>query len=113
MITKGNELGFSLNYSKVDNDLVSVDGMGIGLWYNYNFRAGDMFNPYLGANYIFYTGDIGDIFDSSYGVQGGVKIWPWENAGMNFGMRYQWNTGAGDMAGRDPVHLFAGVLIKF
>ena len=54
----------------------------LGVFYHFNFNLGGATTPFPGAFYSTIGGDEGDIVDSSYGIEGGVKIHPWENGGF-------------------------------
>jgi hypothetical protein len=113
LITDAHEVGGLLSYSKYDVGSDSTDSNQIGVFYHYNFKAGDMMNPYLGVNVAMYGGDTGDMYDSSYGVEAGLKLYPWANAGFNFGVRWDNLMGANDIGDGTYTALFGGVLFKF
>ena len=113
-ITRGNEVGISGAYQKTEvTDVDTVSGTVLGFFYNYNFQAGEMMNPFLGANYQFYSGDLGDVWRTSYGINGGIKVYPWANAGMQFGMRYDWYVKNTGFENSDGWAFFAAIGLKF
>lgn len=113
LLTDRNELGATLSYAKVEGGGVSADAMRYGAFYNFNFAAGDMANPYIGAQIEGFSGDLSDFYDMSYGISGGVKFYPWANGGFNFGARYDWLTGADDFEDATDLRFFAGVNVKW
>ena len=122
LITDGNEAGINISYNKTElpviadretKDTASFDSIGYGFFYNYNFKAGDMCNPYLGAQVQGFSGDFGDYFNWSYGATAGVKIYPWSNGGFNFGARYDWVQGQEDIVDSTDLRFFAGVNVKW
>ncbi len=114
LITDGNEVGLQFAYQKQDyGGGDSSDSNTISAFYHYNFKAGETMNPYLGVLATTYGGDMGDSIDMSYGIQGGVKVYPWSNAGFNFGVQYEQLMGANDGGDATNVAAFGGVLIKF
>lgn len=116
LLTDSQEVGGLLNYTSTDlgGDSETTDAYGLGAFYHWNFKAGDSMNPYLGARLGFFGGDLSDFYDMFYGVEGGVKFYPWANAGMNFGLRWEKWTGAEDgIEDADNMSVFAGMLFKF
>lgn len=114
LLTDANELGGTLLYSKVDaGSGGSVDSTLLGIFYHYNFKAGTNLNPYIGGFYNFVSGDTGDVFDNVYGLELGIKVYPWSNGGFNFGVNYSQWTGADTNPDADGLRAFAGVLLKF
>lgn len=114
MLTDGHEVGGILQYSKSEiSGSASSDSTLFGAFYHYNFQAGPNINPYLGANLATIGGDLGDVFDTAYGIEGGVKVWPWSNGGFQFGVRYTKYQGADNFEDGTETALFGGVGIKF
>lgn len=114
MLTDGHEVGGQLSYSKLDaGDAGDTDSTQLGAFYHYNFRAGTGMNPYVGARVFTISGDLGDIYSNGYGLVGGIKVWPWANAGFNFGVSWDQLMGDGDFEDATQTSLFAGIGIKF
>lgn len=109
----GNEVGGRLAYSKQEQGDFNVDATQIGAFYNYNFRAGENLNPYLGAQVSFLSGDLGDVYDNTFGVEAGLKVWPWTNAGFKFGLAFDQYNGADDFEDAKSTTVFGGIGIKF
>ncbi len=102
-----------MSCQKLDGGDDALDATAFGVFYNYNFKAGTNMHPYLGAEYNMYGGDAGDTFDNSYGLVAGLKFYPWDNAGMNFGLRWASWQGADDNEDATQSQIFGGILIKF
>lgn len=113
MLTEGHEVGGRLAYRKVEVGNADADSTQFGAFYHYNFRGGEMLNPYLGGSVTVFSGDLGDLYDNAAGVEGGVKVWPWANAGFRFGLSYEELFGSGDSDDASSLTLFGGVGIKF
>jgi hypothetical protein len=113
MFTDSIEAGGSLTYFDIDLDGPSADGGIFEPFFQFNFGGGDKTNPYLGARYLFFFGDQGDLFSDGYGLEGGLKYWPWDNAGFDFGVKYQvWSFDFGSEE-MDVLSANAGIRIKF
>lgn len=114
MLTDGHEVGGFLAYNKLEaGDFGDTDSTQIGGFYHYNFAAGTNMNPYVGARISTISGDLGDVYDTSYGLIGGVKVWPWANAGFNFGVSWDQYMGDGDFEDATNTSIFAGIGVKF
>jgi len=113
LFTDGFEAGIGLGYLKFDaGSLGDTDSTNILPFFQYNFSTGNA-NPYIGVHYIFFSGDTGDVYDDGYGVDAGIKLYPWSNGGFNFGVSWeQWN-GADGFDDADTLTVGAGVLIKW
>ncbi len=110
MLSDAHEIGLELFYSQEGQ----FDGTGAGVFYDYNFKAGDMLNPYVGVTYVpLIEGDLGDIYDSAYGLRLGVKVWPFEHAGAAFGVSHFQLEGQGSAADADQLSLFGSLRVKF
>lgn len=110
MLSDAHEIGVELFYSQEGQ----FDGTGGGVFYDYNFTAGANLNPYVGATYVpLLEGDIGDIYDSAYGLRLGVKVWPYDHAGAAFGVSHFWLQGSGPGPDADQLSLFGSLRIKF
>ncbi len=113
MLTEGHEVGGRLAYRKVEVGNADADSAQFGAFYHYNFRGGEMLNPYLGASATLFSGDLGDLYDNAVGFEGGVKVWPWANAGFRFGLSYEELFGSGASDDASSLTLFGGIGIKF
>ena len=70
-------------------------------------------NPYIGAQVALPGGDTGEYIDLTYGLAVGIKFYPWEHGGFNFGLAYNMAQVEGDADDLTDLGLFAGILIKF
>ena len=124
LLTDGHEVGGELTYMKEEQGNASIDSTLFGVFYNYNFKAGTNLNPYVGAQVgsISGSGSGGDTsfsqpYSAYYGVQGGIKIYPWKNGGFNVGLR--WDNWSGKTLNgikfddAKVLQLAAGILIKW
>jgi len=112
LLTHAHEVGFMLDYMKIE-DGSSADASIYGVFYHYNFRAGETMNPYVGAQVYAFGGDLGDVYDTSYGLQAGIKVYPWDHAGFNFGLSWDTLNGKDAFGDGDQTKLFGGVLVKW
>lgn len=87
--------------------------LALGGAYTYNFRAGRDLNPYLAVRFFTFEGDVGDIFDYSYGAEAGVKLYPWSHGGFIFGLGYRKMIGADGGQDRTDFAGFSGLIVKF
>ena len=106
MLTDHHEVGFGVGYASFD----SSDSLEYGAAYTYNFRAGTSLNPFLSALIV---GFGGDVFDLGYGVEAGVKVYPWEHGGVLFGLTYRELTGADGVPDASNLLAVAGLILKF
>lgn len=110
MLSDAHEIGVELFYSKEGG----FEGIGAGVLYDYNFVAGDNLNPFVGATYApLLEGDLGDIYDSAYGLRLGVKAWPFDHAGAAFGVSHFWLQGSGSGVDAEQLSLFGSLRLKF
>ncbi|MCP3962598.1 MAG: outer membrane beta-barrel protein [bacterium] len=109
MLTDHHEVGFGLGYASFD----SSDSVEYGAAYTYNFRAGTSLNPFLSTLIVGFGGDLDDVFDLGYGVEAGVKVYPWEHGGVLFGVTYRELTGADGVPDASHLLAFAGLTLKF
>jgi hypothetical protein len=109
MLTDAHEIGGEIFYTQ-ENDF---DGIGLGVFYHYNFAAQGTLNPFLGANLVHFEGDLGDLWDRAYGLFAGVKVYPYEHAGCAFGASYHWLQGAETGFDATQASLFASLRVKF
>ncbi len=113
MLTDAHEVGGMLGYSKLDFDSEgSVDGGTLGAFYNYNFAAGTNMNPYLGVNVATFFGDLSDFYNFGYGVEAGIKVWPWDNGGFTFGIGWD-STDTEFDSTDDTLSAFMGIRLKY
>jgi hypothetical protein len=88
-LTDVHEVGVRVGYLDVEFDGVGGDGTTLG-------------------------GDLGDAYDFSYGAEAGVKLYAFENAGINFGVAYQRFEGAEKwIDDADGVSVKVGLLMRF
>lgn len=115
LLTDRHEIGGRLQWFKTEVEPFGfdADGTTLGVFYHFNFNLGGAPTPFAGAFYSTIGGDEGDIVDSSYGIEGGVKIYPWENGG--FILKAVWNqfTGADGNSDGDGLGFFGGVGLKW
>ena len=118
LLTSMHEIGGRFSYFKQElkdpffgED--SSDSTEIGAFYHLNFGMEGMTTPFVGAFYTAISGDLGDVLDSRLGLEGGVKVYPWENGG--FILKGVWSqlSGADDNPDADGLGLFAGVGLKW
>ena len=118
-LTENHEVGLTATYVKneieeEDFGSESVDGMGVGAFYHFNFTTSGMITPFLGASVGFIGGDIGDLYDYQYGIEGGIKVYPFENAGVSVGLAWQQLVAAEDeWDDADGLAFAIGLLIRF
>lgn len=114
-LTDMHEIGLTASYMEVDIDEVdSVDGTTLGVFYNLNFDNGGTMVPYLGVDVATIGGDLGDAYDLSYGVSAGLKLYPYENAGINIAISYQKLKGAEDFIDdADGTAINVGLMLRF
>jgi hypothetical protein len=116
MLTDAHEVGALTQYQRY-SDGGSFNNYGLGAYYNYNFKAGTNMNPYLGARIAYLRfDDFGGFerpYKALYGVVGGIKIYPWQNAGFNFSLAWdQYQKDKADENGKQ-LGAFVGVLVKW
>jgi hypothetical protein len=117
-LTDMHEVGVFVSYidSEVEvyGDSESFDGYDLGLFYNLNFPMSGIITPYIGVDIATIGGDMGDVYDFSYGASVGIKIYPYENAGVSFGVAYDKLNGAESyIDDADGWSLTAGLLMRF
>jgi hypothetical protein len=112
LLTDAHEVGGVLEYGKDENG-VSFDSTAFGAFYHYNFKAGTNMNPYVGAQYTFFGGDFGDFYESASGLTAGIKVYPWDNGGFNFGVLWENWSGEDFVEDADVTGLFGGVQLKY
>jgi hypothetical protein len=113
LLTNRHEVGGVIDYSKSEVGSADSDSIGIGAFYAYNFAAGTNLNPFLEGHFLTIGGDAGDVFDNQYGIAGGVKVYPWENGGFDFGVSWDQLKGASSFPDADGFTLFGGILVKW
>jgi hypothetical protein len=113
LLTDTHELGIVLDYADLEDfSGPRGDEIGTGAFYHFNFQAGADMNPYVGGFYTFIGGDAGDVWDTSYGLEAGVKLFPWDSGGFNFGVRWSQLTGDAP-ADASGIDAFAGIQLKW
>ncbi len=120
MVTDRHEFGFTFGYirDKFDGGEVfessSVDGTSLGGFYAFNFGGSETVTPYVAAVLAVLEGDLGDTYDMEMGAEVGIKIYPFEHAGLSIGAG--WSKLQSDVEGlddADTVSIGAGLLIKY
>lgn len=109
MLTDHHEIGAAAGWFAQNGS----DSTILLLYYTYNFRAGQILNPYVAGQFLTYQGDLADLFDIAYGVEVGVKVFPWSHAGFLTGLNYREVRGAEDIFDATEINLFSGLLVKF
>jgi hypothetical protein len=114
-LTNMHEVGLTVSYMELEvDDVDSVDGTTLGVFYNLNFDNGGTMVPYLGVDLATIGGDLGDAYDLSYGVSAGLKLYPYENAGINVAISYQKLQGAEDFIDdADGTAINVGLMLRF
>ena len=109
MLTDHHEIGAGVGYADFDGS----DSLEFGAAYTYNFRAGTSLNPFVSALVLGFGGDLGDAFDLGYGVELGIKAYPWPHGGMLFGVAYRELTGSGRVPDATNILALGGLTLKF
>lgn len=109
MLTDHHEIGLGVGYV----DFGFSDSFDFGGAYTYNFRAGQDLNPFIAAVVVGFGGDLGDVFDLGYGADLGVKAYPWEHAGVIFGVSYRELDGSDGFPDAEQIRAFGGVTLKY
>jgi hypothetical protein len=114
-LTPQHEVGGSIGYTKTDvDDLGSVDGTSLGAFYQYNFDNGDLLVPFVGLDLAYFSGDVGDAYDFGYGASAGLKLYPYEHAGVIMSVSYQRLQGAEDwIDDEDGFNINLGLSLRF
>jgi hypothetical protein len=114
-LTPQHEVGGSIGYTKTDvDDLGSVDGTTLGAFYQFNFDSGEMMVPFIGVDLAYISGDLGDVYDFGYGATAGLKLYPYEHAGIVIGVSYQRLQGAEDFIDdEDGFNVNVGLSLRF
>jgi hypothetical protein len=114
-LTPMHELGVSVSYEKVEmEDVGNVDGTTLGGFYHLNFDQGGDLVPFLGVSVAYIAGDLGDAYEYSYGVSAGLKVYPYEHAGIVMGVGYQNLVGAENwIDDADAVSVNVGLALRF
>jgi len=120
LLTDTSEVGVSFGYIKQDfsgSDIFeseTTDGTTFGVFYDYNFKTKGQVLPYVGVGVSTIGGDLGDLYDLEFGVEAGIKFYPFDHAGVNVGVSYSKLQGAeSGIPDGDGIALGAGLLIKF
>jgi len=118
LLTARHEIGGRLSYNKVETKVPglfddSTDSTELGAFYHFNFGMAGITTPFVGAFYTTISGDLGDQLDSRMGLEGGVKIYPWENGGFILKAVWSQLSGADDHPDADGLGVFAGVGLKW
>ena len=117
LLTDNHEVGGRISWFKSEvesgGESLDADGNAIGAFYHFNFGMEGSMTPFVGAFYTIVGGDLGDTLDSDYGIEGGLKIYPWDNGGFIVKAVWDQFTGADDFPDGDGLGLFAGVGLKW
>jgi len=113
-ITDMHQLGVTAGYINQEVNDASVDGITLGAFYALHFPTSGILTPYIGLNAAWLGGDVGDLYDFQYGVGAGLKIYPYEHAGISVGIAYQRLQAAEDyIDDADGLSFGVGLLIRF
>lgn len=115
LLTDHHELGFSLGYES-QKVVTTASDSRLGANYTYNFKGGQDATPFLGlhAGVLNYSNAFGDSpYKSFYGVEAGVKLYPWDHAGFLFSASWdQYNKDAAPKNGQ-LLAMKIGITLKF
>ena len=109
MLTDRHEIGGVLIYTKQNE----FDAPRFGAFYHYNFSARGNLTPFLGGQVTYIGGDLGNTYDFALGAFAGVKVYPFEHAGFQTGLRYDRIEGDGPSPDATELALFGSLRIKF
>lgn len=114
-LTPQHELGVTLGYTDTDVDEVgSVDGTTLGAFYQFNFDSGADMVPFVGVDVAYIGGDIGDVYEYSYGASAGIKFYPYEHVGIVTGVSYMNMVGAENyIDDEDGFNVSVGLSLRF
>lgn len=113
-LTDMHEVGVGVGYFKQEIEGESLDGSTLGVFYHLNFPMSGSVTPYIGVNAAWIGGDLGDAFDLQYGASVGMKIYPFEHAGVSIGVTYQkLNAAESYIEDADGLSVGVGLLIRF
>lgn len=114
-LTPMHELGVNVSYEKLElDDVDSTDGTTLGGFYHMNFDQGGNLVPFIGVSVNYIAGDLGDFYDYSYGLSAGLKVYPYEHAGIVMGVGYQNLVGAEDwIDDADALSVNVGLALRF
>jgi hypothetical protein len=124
-ITDMHEVGGILRYTKIEDEFVDVldgdlvqiktdaDGVEYGGFYHFNFNYDATTTPFVGIEVVGFAGDVSDAYDYGYAGIVGLKVYPFDHAGVVFSGSYFERTGADDLPDADGFELSAGLLIKY
>lgn len=118
-LTDSHEVGARVTYYETEIEeegfgSESIDGMGFGVFYHFNFVTSSVVTPFLGANVSWLGGDVGDVYDFQYGIEGGIKVYPFEHAGVVIGLEWaQLQAAENYYDDADGLSFAVGLLIRF
>lgn len=118
-VTANHQFGLSVSYieQEIDDDIFgneSTDGSELGVFYAYNFSTAGTTTPFVGIGASIIGGDLGDVYDLSYGLEAGLKIFPYKNAGFVFSVAYaELQAAESFIDDADGLRVGAGLLIRF
>lgn len=90
-LSPANELGIIFSFFDLDvaGSQAGVSGGGYGVLYRWNFRNGtETLVPFVGVNWVWPYGDLGDTQDSVYGFEAGTRIMLGNRASVNVAAVY-------------------------
>lgn len=114
-LTPHHEVGPIVLYFKEDPDVgPSFDDTGFGGLYRFNFAIdNEVWEPFAGAQAIWYGGDFGDFYDYSFGVEVGTRVMAGKRGAINLAAFWNSLTGADVTPDVDSVGISAGLSIFF
>jgi hypothetical protein len=120
LLTDRHQLGLLAGYLKEETDGgnlfedSSVDATRLGGFYAFNIKTKGILTPYIGASIASIGGDLSDAYNLQYGAEIGLKIYPFEHAGLSIGLGYaQLASDAEGLPDASGISLGAGLLIKY
>ena len=118
-LTANHQVGLNASYidQEIDDDFagsVSVDGSTFGVFYAFHFGTAGITTPYIGVNAAIIGGDLGDLYEYGYGVEAGLKVFPYKHAGFVFSVAYtELSADENFIEDADGITVGAGLLIRF
>jgi len=118
-LTPNHQVGLNASYidQEIEDDFgdsLSADGSTLGVFYAFHFGTAGMTTPYIGVNAAIISGDLGDLYDYSYGLEAGLKVFPYKNAGFVFSVSYaELSAAESFIEDADGINVGAGLLIRF
>jgi hypothetical protein len=120
LLSDSHEIGGLVAYNKQDYDGGDLfedqktDGSAFGVFYNYNFKTQGNLAPFVGVSASVLGGDVGDLYDWEYDLLAGIKLYPFEHAGVVFEVSYGMLQSSEDgLPDGDGLALGVGLLLKY